>query len=126
MARLMTESNPARFQAPSDELKLGRLFRDTRKVAYVAYALATGIVASAFGYFMLLEEEGPAPKPMAMEFIIQKPQAKKPFRMRKAQVQKLKAELDTARAAMADGRGQEEEMARRLEEERERCRLKFF
>ncbi len=103
MARLMTESNPARFQAPSDELKLGRLFRDTRKVAYVAYALATGIVASAFGYFMLLEEEGPAPKPIAMEFIIQKPQAKKPFRMRKAQVQKrqMTRRLTTSRPKIA-------------------------
>ncbi len=103
MAKQMTETNPARFSAPSDELKLKRLYRDTRRVSYVAYALAVGLVASTFSYFMLLEEEGPAPKPMAMEFIIQKPQAKKPFRMRKAQVQKrqMTRRLTTSRPKIA-------------------------
>lgn len=84
----MTESSGTRFKAPSDGLQVGRLFRETRRVALGAYALATLLTVSTLGYFMAMEEEGVAPKPLAMEFIIRKPMAKKPFRMRKAQVQK--------------------------------------
>ena len=84
----MTESSATRFRTPSDGLHVRRLFRETRRVALGAYALATLLTVSTLGYFMALEEERPAPKPLSMEFIIRKPMAKKPFRMRKTQVQK--------------------------------------
>ncbi|HCL27076.1 MAG TPA: hypothetical protein DIC52_01400 [Candidatus Latescibacteria bacterium] len=84
----MTESGPTRFGAPSDGLQLVRLYRETRRISYFAFALAMLVVAGTLGYFMALKKERPAPKPLSMEFIIRKPMAKKPFRMRKTQVQK--------------------------------------
>ena len=84
----MPDPTRGRFGAPSDGLNLRRLHRENRKVAWVSYALAATMAASVLGYFIAVKREKPAAKPLAMEFIIRKPLAKKSFRMRKAQVQK--------------------------------------
>ena len=85
---MMPEMTRGRFGAPSDALNLRRLHRENRRVAWVSYALAATMAASVLGYFVAVKREKPAAKPLAMEFIIRKPLAKKSFRMRKAQVQK--------------------------------------
>ncbi len=85
---MMPGQTRGRFGAPSDALNLRRLHRENRRVAWVSYALAATMAASALGYFIAVKREKPAAKPLAMEFIIRKPLAKKSFRMRKAQVQK--------------------------------------
>ena len=84
----MPEFNPARFESPSDALNVGRLYRENRRISYIAYALALTITASTLGYFVAMKGERAVPKPLAMEFIIRKPMAKKPFRLRKTQVEK--------------------------------------
>ena len=84
----MPEYDPGRFTAPSDSLDRKRLFREARKVTYVSYLLSLSIMVSALGYFIGKKEEKPTPKPLMMEFVIRKPKAKKPFRMRKTKVQK--------------------------------------
>ena len=82
------KSTPDRFRAPADAIALRKLYRDNRRIAYAAYALALLIMASAFAYLVGIKEEKAVPKPLATEFIIRKPMAKKPFRMRKTVVQK--------------------------------------
>ena len=82
------KSTPDRFRAPADAIALRRLYRDNRRISYAAYALALLMMASAFASLVGIKEEKPVPKPLAMEFMIRKPMAKKPFRMRKTLVQK--------------------------------------
>ena len=72
-------SDPNRFQAPSDRLKVSRLLAETYRVTAWGLLAGIGILAGVFLYFIVASKERPAPPPALTRLIIRKPRATKPF-----------------------------------------------
>lgn len=72
-------SDPNRFQAPSDRLKVSRLLAETYRVTAWGLLAGIGILAGMFLYFIVASKERPAPPPALTRLIIRKPRATKPF-----------------------------------------------